>query len=608
MIKIGDKEFRNLEEQVGFLSTRMQLSMLGLKLQAILTDINDLPPLAEDYQVYAVGLEPPYEYFVFLNGSYRSLGVFPLAGPPGVPGDEGKQGPIGPQGPQGKQGAQGIAGPAGKGIGVDKITAIDLAVGEADVTYDGTDGATIVKQGEINTGGTTYKVDVDDKIPIIPGANVTIAASSDGKHIVISAAGGGSSTPMEIVTITPGLSGTVTQDQIDKIAASSKLCAVESNHEIYWRMDDQHTVGTMGYAHMCYENGKFIQKNITFNIGARTWTKTVKDATTINGKSGAITLVAGSNVTISEDGNTITISATGGGGSGSASDGFNNLKALNLTPTTYQGTESPSGKFAFRGTGGYTLKDDSSGTIQTTFVQLPVIPGEGIQFTKTADGDCEISATGGTSKPKITLNTSDGEPNINDRGREYYNWHVTAEQAAAIAAGQYDVTIYDQTSGGGYFYCPLTGPEMSWIGESIPNESTGIPPASLTAWAFKGTSGVSDVQFWHDGWRKEPASTTALYMHMLSIGSSDKYVSFVIYSDRSSKYSWESFRTTFVNKNVSRGGVFLTTEKFYVSNGFTVPSSETTLQARIAYLNDNRVNAFDTINLVILTDTVTKVM
>lgn len=404
MIKIGDKEFRNLEEQVGFLSTRMQLAMLGLTLVDIVPDESSLPQEAEERQVYAVGANPPYTYFVYLSGTYSSLGVFPLAGTPGVPGNEGKQGPIGPQGPQGKQGPQGIAGPAGKGIGVDKITAIDLAVGEAAVTYDGTDGATLIKQGEVTAGGTTYKVDVEDEIPIIPGNNVTIDASPDGKHIVISATGGGSSTPMEIITIGSGDSGTVSTENMVKLATSPILCAVKSNNEIYWRMDDQHTPGAMGYSHLGYENGKFIQKNITFTITTNSWVKTTKDATTVNGKSGAITLVAGTNVTISEDGNTITISATGGGGSGSASDGFNNLKALNLTPTTYQGTESPSGKFAFRGTGGYTLKDNSSGTITTIFVQLPVVPGAGIQFNKTADGNCEISAMGGTSTfPAVDL-------------------------------------------------------------------------------------------------------------------------------------------------------------------------------------------------------------
>ena len=403
MIKIGDKEFRNLEEQVGFLSTRMQLAMLGLTLVDIVPDESSLPQEAEERQVYAVGANPPYTYFVYLSGTYSSLGVFPLAGTPGVPGDEGKQGPIGPQGPQGKQGPQGIAGPAGKGIGVDKITAIDLAVGEAAVTYDGADGATILKQGEITAGGTTYTVDVEDEIPIIPGNNVTIDASADGKHIVISATGGGSSTPMEIITIGSGDSGTVSTENMAKLATSPILCAVKSNNEIYWRMDDQHTPGAMGYSHLGYENGKFIQKNITFTISTNSWVKTTKDATTINGKSGAINLVAGTNVTISEDGNTITISATGGG-SGSASDGFNNLKALNLTPTAYQGTESPAGKFAFRGTGGYTLKDNSSGTITTTIVQLPVVPGDGIEFSKDASNNCVISATGGTfSFPAVDL-------------------------------------------------------------------------------------------------------------------------------------------------------------------------------------------------------------
>ena len=575
MIKIGDKEFRNLEEQVGFLSTRIQLAMLGLSLVDIVPDESSLPQEAEEKQVYAVGANPPYTYFVYLSGTYSSLGVFPLEGKPGVPGAEGKQGPIGPQGPQGKQGPQGIAGPAGKGVGVDKITAIDLAVGEAAVTYDGTNGATIVKQGEVTAGGTTYKVDVEDKIPIIPGNNVTIAASSDGKHIVISAAGGGSSTPMEIITIGSGDSGTVSTENMIKLATSPILCAVKSNNQIYWRMDDQHTPGAMGYSHLGYENGKFIQKNITFTIATNSWVKTTKDATTINGKSGAITLVAGTNVTISEDGNTITISATGGGGSGSASDGFNNLKALNLTPTTYQGTESPSGKFAFRGTGGYTLKDNSSGTIQTTFVQLPVIPGEGIQFTKTADGNCEISATGGAGKPKITLNTSDGEPNTNERGREYYNWHVTAEQAAAIAADQYDVTIYDQTSGGGYFYCPLTGSNMTWIGESIPNESSGTPPSELTAWAFKGIAGDTDVQFWHDKWRKEPAySGGKIYLHNLSILTSFDSISIAVYSSQSTQFDLSTFMSKYSGW-LRVNGVFLTQSKQYIIIKMLIKTSGT---------------------------------
>ncbi len=609
MIKIDDKEFRNLEEQVGFLSTRMQLSMLGLNLQAIISTVDDLPMLAEDHQVYAVGTEPPYEYFVFLNGSYRSLGVFPLAGPPGAPGERGKQGPIGTQGPQGKQGTQGIAGPAGKGIGVDKITAIDLAVGEAAVTYDGTDGATLVKQGEITAGGTTYKVDIEDEIPIIPGANVTIDASQDGKHIVISATGGGSSTPMEIITVTPGDNGTVTQAQMDKIAESSKLCVVESNREIYWRMDDQHTPGAMGYSHLGYENGNFIQKNITFTIATNSWVKTTKDATTINGKSGAITLVAGSNVTISEDENTITISATGGGGGGSASDGFNNLKALNLTPTTYQGTESPSGKFAFRGTGGYTLKDNSSGTITTTIVQLPVVPGEGIHFTKTADGNCEISATGGTDKPAITLNTNDAQSFTSNYGREYFYWpNIDATIIDAIAAGEYDVTIYDQTSGGGYFYCPLAGPEMTWIGESIPNLVDGSTPSQITAWAFKAKESATVLSFWHDEWDKAPTSTAALYMHTLEIGSSTQKVQFILYSDRSTAYDWASFQAKFAGEKVANGGNFLAASKFYYSKGFTVPTSAATATANITYIDATQSSDFNTITLAVLSDDVVKVM
>lgn len=545
MIKIGDKEFRNLEEQVGFLSTRMQLAMLGLTLVDIVPDESSLPQEAEERQVYAVGANPPYTYFVYLSGTYSSLGVFPLAGTPGVPGNEGKQGPIGPQGPQGKQGPQGIAGPAGKGIGVDKITAIDLAVGEAAVTYDGTDGATLIKQGEVTAGGTTYKVDVEDEIPIIPGNNVTIDASPDGKHIVISATGGsGSASPMEIITIGTGDSGTVSTATMTKLAQSDVLCAVKSNNEIYWRMDDQHTPGSMGYSHLGYENGKFIQKNITFTITTNSWVKTTKDATTVNGKSGAITLVAGTNVTISEDGNTITISATGGGGSGSASDGFNNLKALNLTPTTYQGTESPSGKFAFRGTGGYTLKDNSSGTITTT-IQLPVVPGAGIQFNKTADGNCEISATGGESKPILVLNTSEAQSFTNPYGRTYYTWPNV--NAAGINNHEYNVVIYDQTSGGGYYYCPLTSDDMTWIGQKIPTGDTS--PSDLVGWAYKGRESETVASFWRDEWSKQP--TAATYMHIIQIGDNGQNnVYFNLTTTDSTEFDYASLTVKMAGKRI----------------------------------------------------------
>lgn len=434
MIKIGDKEFRNLEEQVGFLSTREQLSTLGLLLVGIVPAQSSLPQEAEERQVYAVGAEPPYEYFVYLSGVYSSLGVFPLAGPPGVPGDRGKQGIMGPQGPQGEQGPQGIAGPAGKGIGVDKITAIDLALGDAAVNYNETDGATLVKQGKITAGGTAYNVDVKDKIPIIPGNNITIDGSTDGKHIIISATNGAT------------------------------------------------------------------------------------EATTINGKSGAITLAAGTNVAISEAGNTITISATGGGGS--ATDGFSNLKGLTLTPIMYQGSESPSGKFAFAGSGTYTLEDNSSGGIETVYFQLPVVPGDGIIFEKDTSNNCIIKAEG--YKPTIILETSTATQQTSHYGRIYYTFEVgNSTTATDIAKNKYNVTIFDQTSGGGYYYCPLQGDTMTFLGEETPNGAGG-PPSSIVGWSFKAKESETVVSFWRDSLSLSGGGggSSSIYQHTITMQSS----------------------------------------------------------------------------------------
>lgn len=483
MIKIGDKEFRNLEEQVDFLSTREQLSTLGLSLVGIVPDQSSLPQNAEEKQVYAVGAKPPYEYFVYLSGVYSSLGVFPLAGPPGVPGDRGKQGVVGPQGPQGEQGPQGIAGPAGKGIGVDKITAIDLATGASTVTYNETNGATLVKQGKITAGRTAYNIDVEDEIPIIPGNNITIDESTDGKHLIISATNGSS----EATTIN-GKSGAIT------LAAGTNVEISDAGNTL--------TISATG--------------------GGGT-----AGVTSLNSKTGAITLAAGTNVTINESGNTITINATGGGGGGgSSSDGFNNLKGLTLTPTTYQGANSPSGKFAFTGSGVYTLKDNSSGGIQELSFQLPVAPGDGIIFDKTTDGNCKIKAA--DYKPTITLETSSATQQTSNYGRIYYNFTLDSTTATDIANGKYNVTIYDQTSGGGYYYCPLQGDTMTFLGEETPNADGG-GPNSIVGWSFKAKESETVVSFWRDslslsGGGGGGGGSGSIYQHTITMqGSQYKY-------------------------------------------------------------------------------------
>lgn len=532
MIKIGDKEFRNLEEQVDFLSTREQLSALGLSLVGIVPDQSSLPQEAEERQVYAVGAEPPYAYFVYLSGVYSSLGVFPLAGPPGVPGDRGKQGVVGPQGPQGEQGPQGIAGPAGKGIGVDRITEIDLALGDAAVNYNGTDGATLVKQGKITAGGTAYNIEVKDKIPIIPGNNITIKESSEGKHLIISAT---NEAPPETTTIN-GKSGAIT------LAAGTNVAISEAGN--------------------------------TLTISATGGGGGSAGVESVNGKTGAITLAAGTNVTINESNNTLTINATGGG---SATDGFNNLKALTLTAITYQGSESPSGKFAFSGSGVYTLKDNSSGNVETLSLQLPVVPGDGIIFEKDTSNNCIIKAEG--YKPTIILETSSATQSTSHYGRIYYSFNVDGTIIDSVANAKYNVIIYDQTSGGGYYYCPLQGDTMTFLGEEVPNADSA--PISIVGWSFKAKESATVLSFWRDSLSLGGGggSSASIYQHTITMqGSQYKYNITVV----------NSYQGSITSSSIWKG--------IYGRNKFAVPaivtdSTDHTVSISSVYIGINPTNA-----------------
>lgn len=416
MIKIGDEEFRNLEEQVGFLSQRQFFSTLGLTLQGFVATKEELPEDPTALQVFGVGASAPYEYFVYLNNAYFSLGFFPLAGTPGVPGDEGKQGPPGPQGPQGKQGPQGIAGPSGNGL--DKITTVRLGnLGGQLVYYNTTDGAQFQSRGLFAGPGESHEVDSIIYLPIFPGAGINIDANEAGNALIIKAVGGSEQPVINIVTVSAGTNGTVTEDQLALLNQNDVLTVIKSNNELYYKMDDQHTSGALGFSHLGYENGAFILKNITVTISTLAWTKKTNTmtsiggetgaftlgsnlhlengvitgtntVTTVNGHTGAVDIVGGSNVSVSDVGGTLTISATGGGGGGGGTDkGFDNLSALVIAASQYASPFSAAGPFYFKGIGTAQWKDGSPSTsIPEISVALGVSPGDGISFDTVGEG------------------------------------------------------------------------------------------------------------------------------------------------------------------------------------------------------------------------------
>lgn len=427
MIKIGDKNFRNLEEQVDFLTERQFLSTLGLKLQGFVATKEELPEDSENLQVFGVGANAPYEYFVYLNNAYFSLGVFPLEGLPGVPGDKGERGERGPAGPRGEQGPQGIAGKSGSGL--DDITT--LTMGEAGnqlAYYDSTDGVMFQSLGRLSgPSGISHGFNSIIHLPIFPGDGINIDVNENGTALIIKAAGGTSQPVLNIVVVSAGTNGTVTEEQLALLNQNDVLPLIKSNNKFYYKMDDQYMPGALGFSHVGYENGAFILQNITVTISTRTWTKTAKEITSINGKTGAFTLganlhlengvisstntvttvnghtgavklEAGNNVTINDVGGTLTIGATGGGGGGGGTDkGFDNLSSLTIAASQYASPSSAAGPFYFKGSGTAQWKDGSTSTsIPEIGVQLGCEPGAGISFKAKGTGagaSCEIGLT-----------------------------------------------------------------------------------------------------------------------------------------------------------------------------------------------------------------------
>lgn len=131
MITIGDKQFRNLEEQVKknmddiqyILEEEGVLNEFGIKIVGQITSSSDLPD-PDTYEgeygdAYAVGTSAPYTIYIYTraNGSHPTdywfnIGQFPLAGKDGA---QGPQGPAGPQGVRGSTWTNGTSAPTTSG-------------------------------------------------------------------------------------------------------------------------------------------------------------------------------------------------------------------------------------------------------------------------------------------------------------------------------------------------------------------------------------------------------------------------------------------------------------------------------------------------------------
>lgn len=126
MLTIDGKEFRNLEDQVGYLTAAFQsgklIDELGIKVLGVFPTIADakkaLPGPYEFGDAFSIGTVAPYSLYIYTRNIYDffNFGPFPAPGPQGLKGekgDKGDKGERGEQGIQGRQGMQGMQGPQG---------------------------------------------------------------------------------------------------------------------------------------------------------------------------------------------------------------------------------------------------------------------------------------------------------------------------------------------------------------------------------------------------------------------------------------------------------------------------------------------------------------
>ena len=113
MIKINDKTYRNLPEQVEKNKRDIEDLKLRAGFQGPYASTESIQPPV-DGVIYIIGATEPYELYKFdIDDGFIDLGPFGATGAQGPVGPEGPQGPKGDKGDTGAQGPQGIQGPQG---------------------------------------------------------------------------------------------------------------------------------------------------------------------------------------------------------------------------------------------------------------------------------------------------------------------------------------------------------------------------------------------------------------------------------------------------------------------------------------------------------------
>lgn len=201
MLKFGNKEFRNLEEQVGKNKQDIERLQTGIKIEAYVS-YADFTSLISDPDSQGKYYVVPYNgvqtlFLITKNSSGVAVGVnlgeYPKAeqGPQGIPGVQGEKGDTGERGPQGIQGVQGIRGRAGEGW--NSLTSIDTSSYTPTFTDSSTETLVETTADLVTNGGTpdeeTKTIDLKFEVPLVDVNKSYVDTALSGKLDKVTTAG-----------------------------------------------------------------------------------------------------------------------------------------------------------------------------------------------------------------------------------------------------------------------------------------------------------------------------------------------------------------------------------------------------------------------------------